>query len=103
MPTYLVAFVVSKLKQVTTDDDKINIYVREGAEDGVAEARHVAPLLLQALESFTGVGYPLPKLDVVAIPDFSAGAMENWGLVTYRWVCGAGVHRSPRGGARRVR
>jgi aminopeptidase N len=40
--------------------------------------------ILPYFEEFYGVGFPLPKQDMVAIPDFAAGAMENWGLITYR-------------------
>jgi len=36
------------------------------------------------MEDFTGVKFALPKIDHAAIPDFSAGAMENWGLITYK-------------------
>ncbi len=42
--------------------------------------------LFYSFNDFFGITYPLPKLDMVAIPEFAAGAMENWGLVTYRDV-----------------
>ena len=40
--------------------------------------------ILNFYETFFAIDYPLPKTDMAAIPDFSAGAMENWGLITYR-------------------
>lgn len=47
-------------------------------------AATVGPRVLSYFEKFFNVTFPLPKQDMIAIPDFSAGAMENWGLITYR-------------------
>jgi aminopeptidase N len=46
----------------------------------------VGPKVLEFFEQYYNIKFPLPKQDMIAIPDFSAGAMENWGLITYREV-----------------
>ena len=47
-------------------------------------ALDITAKVLPAFESLFGIPFPLPKLDLIGIPDFAAGAMENWGLITYR-------------------
>lgn len=49
-------------------------------------ARQKGPEVLEFYESYFEIEFPLPKEDMAAIPDFGPGAMENWGLVTYRQV-----------------
>ncbi|MEM3841435.1 MAG: M1 family metallopeptidase, partial [Candidatus Micrarchaeaceae archaeon] len=47
---------------------------------------YYAKKFLQFYEEYFGIKYPLPKMDLIAIPDFAAGAMENWGAVTFREI-----------------
>lgn len=50
----------------------------------LATALEITSKVLPAFESLFGIPFALPKLDLIGIPDFAAGAMENWGLLTYR-------------------
>lgn len=87
MSTYLLAFVYGELgyKETTT---KRGVVVRTYATpDNVKHLDFATEFMAKCLdfyEEYFDIPYPLPKLDWVAQPDFSAGAMENWGLVTSR-------------------
>ena len=88
MSTYLLAFVIGKFN-VLEDKTASGITVRTYAplnqsKDLLSFPNEVAKKSLDYYENLFSVPYPLKKLDQVAIPDFEAGAMENWGLVTYR-------------------
>lgn len=105
MSTYLVAIVIGNLKSVSREiaapDASVGksdtYWTMEGNEKrtisvwGIPSqlsnfefAADAAAEIIPLYENATKVAYALPKLDLVAIPDFAAGAMENWGLVTYR-------------------
>ncbi|XP_062097256.1 aminopeptidase M1-like isoform X2 [Humulus lupulus] len=87
MSTYLVAFVIGMLDYVedhTSDGVKVRVYCQVGKKDQGKFALHVAVKTLDLFKEYFDRPYPLPKLDMVAIPDFAFGAMENYGLVTYR-------------------
>ncbi len=88
MSTYLLAFVIGKFKGKTVKNAhgvEITTYVALNQEDDAVDfANEIAAKSLEFYDDNFGVPYPLAKCDQVALPDFEAGAMENWGLVTYR-------------------
>jgi aminopeptidase 2 len=104
MSSYLVAFVVADLARYVApnstaprDDSErdqagspprvaISVYSTHETINQTHYAGLIARQALAQFESIFKVDYPLPKMDLVAIPDFSAGAMENWGLITFRTV-----------------
>ncbi|XP_021340205.1 puromycin-sensitive aminopeptidase-like [Mizuhopecten yessoensis] len=87
MPTYLLAFVVGEYDFVEARDADgvlIRVYTPVGKKEQGQFALDVAVKTLPFYNKYFKIAYPLPKMDLIAIADFAAGAMENWGLVTYR-------------------
>ncbi|XP_070690387.1 aminopeptidase N-like [Pempheris klunzingeri] len=89
MSTYVLAFIVSDFANIQStqkDNLLVRIWARKKAiDDRQGEyALNVTGPILQFFERYYNATYPLSKSDQVALPDFNAGAMENWGLITYR-------------------
>ncbi len=93
IPSYLVAIAVGPFDVVTgsapanavrTEALPFRGIAPKGRGAELAYAMEHTPALLEKLELYFGRAYPFQKLDIVAVPDFEAGAMENVGLVTFR-------------------
>jgi aminopeptidase N len=86
MSTYLVAFLVGDFKCVAGESDgtPIRACATPGQEEKGKFAVEAAEYILHYYNNYFGIKYPMPKLDMIAIPDFEAGAMENFGAITYR-------------------
>ncbi len=87
MSTYLLAFVVGDLTHIEKEAASgtiVGVWTTRGKQDQGRFALDTSVKLLSFFNDYFGIPYPLEKLDHIAIPDFAAGAMENWGAVTYR-------------------
>ena len=86
MSTYLVAFLVGDFQCTTGESDGVTIRSCS-TPDKVALTPYsvdIAKYVLHYYNNYFGIPYPLKKLDLIALPDFEAGAMENFGAITYR-------------------
>ncbi|KAG8454068.1 hypothetical protein GDO86_000635 [Hymenochirus boettgeri] len=87
MSTYLVCFAVHQFIPITRWSKygvPLNIYVQPLQNETAVYAADTTKKVFDYFEEYFNMNYSLPKLDQIAIPDFGTGAMENWGLITYR-------------------
>ncbi|CAF3126914.1 unnamed protein product [Rotaria sp. Silwood2] len=87
MSTYLVAFVIGEYDYVETKDlygVNMKVYTPVGKKEHGQFALDTAAKVLPFYADYFNIQYPIAKADQIAISDFAAGAMENWGLITYR-------------------
>ncbi len=87
MSTYLVAFIVGRIEPtepVMIGNTPLRLWVVPGKNHLTKFGQDIAAASLSFFESYYGIPYPGDKLDLLAIPDFASGAMENLGAITYR-------------------
>jgi len=86
MSTYLVALAVARLvaDELIIDGTRVAVYSRPELAALSGFAKEVMQACLPRLNDYFGLRYPLSKLDLVGVPDFAMGAMENWGAIFFR-------------------
>jgi len=87
MSTYLLAYAVGKfdfIEKYSEHGVKVRVYTPPNKSYQGKHALNVATKALDFYDNYFNIPYPLTKLDLIAVADFAIGAMENWGLVTYR-------------------
>ena len=90
MVTYLACFIVCDFqyeeKLTSLHQTKFRVYATPEQKDRVKYSLDIGANITDFFTDYYDIPYPLPKQDMIAIPDFVSGAMEHWGLITYRSV-----------------
>jgi aminopeptidase N len=92
MSTYLLAWAVGDFEYVEAFTERryngkqlpVRVYTTRGLKEQGRWALEHAPKIIDYFSEQFDIDYPLPKSDILAVHEFTHGAMENWGLVTYR-------------------
>jgi aminopeptidase N len=87
MSSYLLAFVIGDVvykSAKTKNGVEVRTYGTPVNKNLLGFALDTAIRCVDFFEDYFGVAYPMSKLDLIGLPDFSSGAMENWGLITFR-------------------
>ena len=87
MSTYLLAFIIGEFEYIegkSSDGVLVRVFTTKGKKHQAIFALEVAIRALEFYNTYFNIAYPLPVLDLVAIPDFESAAMENWGAITFR-------------------
>lgn len=89
MSTYLLAFIVCDFVReigYVNNKTEVGVWTKQSSVPDNKLALNSTIVILEYYNKLFAYEYPLPKEDIIAIPDFAAGAMENWGLITYREI-----------------
>ena len=84
MSTYLIAIVVSDFANISSDNERYSAWSNPIISNQLNYSLEIMGPIVELFEKNLEQAYSLPKLDMFAIPDFTSGAMENWGLIIYR-------------------
>ena len=81
MSTFIVCFVISDFKSITNRHANFSVWSRKNALDSTEAVYNFGLQAFHTLEKYTNISYELPKMDIISIPGYVTGAMENWGLI----------------------
>lgn len=87
MSTYLLAYIIGEFEYIEKKTKRgvlVRVFVTHGKKKQAEFALETAARCLDYYEEYFDIHYPLPVMDLIALPDFASAAMENWGAITYR-------------------